>query len=287
MSPERMLAVNQFTTMQQGLDADLELYQNLGIHHIELCEHKFSQDPGEAREQLAKVRDMGFHVTSVQPRVHAPFPEQMAEQPEDPEQRMKHFRHTIDLFGEGFFGDDLPLVTISGRAPDHNYQQAHAAVRRLYADLADYAVDRNVRIAFEMLHPVYMNVDSFICRLNQALRLIEDVDRPNFGLTFDVWHLWEEHDLMRRVAPMMDRVFVVHIADWPPGGPRRINDRLIPGQGVIDLGGLLGAVEREGYRGAYALEILSDTSLPDSLWNADPRRVVQQSREAFERIWEM
>jgi len=38
---------------------------------------------------------------------------------------------------------------------------------------------------FEPLNPILMNADTFICNLDEAMRLIQKVNRPNFGLMLD------------------------------------------------------------------------------------------------------
>ena len=279
-------SVSQFTTWHQTFEQDIELYKSLGLDGIEVCERKLSTDPGQAREQLAMLRDSGLTVTSVQPRVHALFKDFMCLDLDDPVERLNRYRQTIDLFADAFPDQNLPLVTITGNAPNFNYQQAHKTARQLYPQLADYAAERGLRIMFEPLSPVLMNNDTFICTLHEAMDLIEDVNRPNFGLMLDIWHIWREPNIFERVAALGDRIFGVHLSDWPAGEPRCHGDRRICGEGVIDLPRLLSAIKQTGYREAYCLEIFSDDALFDSLWQADPATVINKSRAAFEKAWE-
>jgi sugar phosphate isomerase/epimerase len=281
-----LFSVSQFTTWHLSLEEDLELFTSLGIEGIEITERKLAADPGKAREQLAMVADAGIQVTSVQPRVHALFQDGMCPDLKVPEERMEMFRKTIDLFGEAFPDQELPLVTISGRAPGLNFRQAHETARRLYPDLASYAADRGIRIMFEPLNPILMNEDSFICSLQEALELMEDVDRANFGLMLDVWHIWREPAICERIAEIGERLFGVHVCDWPAGEPRHVGDRVLPGDGVIDLPALLGAVERSGYRDAYCMEIFSVDELPDSLWRQDPSEILMRGMSGFRKAWD-
>lgn len=286
MPPVPPLSVSQFTTMKQSFDEDLALYQRLGVTHIELCERKLSDDPAKRSDQLAALKDAGISVTSIQPQVHALFPDRMSPEPAKPEERLARFRQTIDWAAEQFPGVGMPLVAIGGKAPDFDFRKCHAAARRLYPELADHAAEGGLRIAFEMLQPVLMNLDTFICTLDEALLLMEDVGHPNFGLVIDSWNVWQERDLFQRVAALGDRMFLVQLSDWPAGGVRNTDDRLVPGDGIIDLPRLLKAVRSAGYSGAYELEILSAEQLPDSLWRADPADVIGRSRTAFERAWQ-
>ncbi len=285
MSSLPLFSVSEFTTWDLSFEQDVALYRRLGVTGIEVCERKISRDPAKAHEQLAWLRDRGLQVTSVQPRVHALFKDSMCPELEDPRERMRRYRQSIDLFGDCFPGQNLPLVTIGGNAPAHNFRLAYETAHRLYPDLARYAADHGVRIMFEPLHPVLMNADTFVCSLEDALRLIDAVNQPNFGLMLDVWHVWHEHDIARRLAVLPRPPMAVHICDWPRLGPRGPADRVLPGQGSINLPALLGGLEAAGYQGAYCLEVFSAHQWPDSLWRRDPAEVLAAGREGFYNAW--
>lgn len=284
MSLAPQLAINQFTTMPQSFEEDLSLYESLGVQSIELCEKKLADDDAAAATQLQQVHDKGFAITSVQPAVHSPFPDRMASSPEEPDDRMARFRRTIDRFHTAFQAESLIYVAISGRIADYDFRRGWRVMVEQFQQLADYAADRNGRIAFEMLHPVLMNVDSFVCSIGDARRLVEEVDRKNFGLVFDVWHLWPQVD-PAVVKALADHWMIAHLSDWPTEGPRHVDDRLVPGRGSIDLSCMLQMLCEAGYIGDYALEILSNKSLPDSLWQADPSTVIKQSQAGFTAAW--
>ncbi len=280
-------SVSEFTTWHQTFEADVALYAELGISGIEVCERKLSSDYQRAREQLQIIAQHGLKVTSVQPRCHALFADSMCPDVDDPDERAAIFRSTIDLFSEVFPGENIPLVAISGNAPNHNYRHAHETARRIYPALADYAADRGLRIMFEPLNPIIMNADAFIVSLDAAMGLINDVARDNFGLMLDVWHIWQEPAIYERVAQIDGgRIFGVHVCDWPVGEPRHIGDRVLPGDGVIELPRLLKAIEATGYDGAYCLEIFSRDELDDSLWRQDARNVVKRGLAGFQKSWE-
>lgn len=144
------------------------------------------------------------------------------------------------------------------------------AARKFYPELARYASDRGTRVMLEPLHPIFMNTDTFISTLNEASRMIDDVNHDNFGVAIDTIHVFAEVDLPKRLAALGRRIFAVHISDWPGEHPRWRGDWLLPGDGCIDLPAMLGGIEASGYRGAYSLEIFSSDELSDSLWKTDP-----------------
>lgn len=280
------LAVDQFTTMPYSFEEDLDCYQKAGVHRLELCERKLAEDPGERRDQVERLRTGGFEVVSVQPRVHALFPDRMAGDPKKPAERMGQLRRTVDFVAEELGLQDIPLVTIGGPAPGYDYRGAYRTALKEYPRLADYAAERNLRIAFEVIHPVLMNVDTFVSALRDGLQLVREVDRPNFGLVVDVWHLWHEPGIAERIEALGDRIFIVHLSDWPRDGLRHVDDRVVPGDGRIDLPTLLAAIRKAGYQGPYCLEILSNEDLPNSLWKADPVGLIGRSHDALTRMWD-
>ena len=280
-------SVSQYTTYPLSFEQDVALYRQLGVEGIEVCEEKLSADLGQAREQLAMLAASGLKVTSVQPKVLSLFPHDMDTQadPQEPSGRMARFRRTIDLFSQCFPGEEVALVTGGGKAPGYNFRLAHQTAREIYPPLADYAADKGVRVMFEPLSPILMNAFTFVGTLEEAVQLIEDVDRDNFGLALDVWHVWRQRAVAERISQLGDMIFGVHVCDWPVGEPRDVSDRVLPGHGLIDLPALLGAVDRAGYAGAYCLEIFSAENLPDSLWRADAASVIKEGRDGFLRAW--
>jgi sugar phosphate isomerase/epimerase len=278
-----LFAVSEFTTWHQTFEEDVKLYLELGVDAIEVCERKLSSDRTKAREQLAHLKETRLPVCSIQPRVHALFPDSMSPDIKEPEKRLEQFMASVDLFAEFF--PNTPMVAISGNAPNCNFRLAHETARKLYPELARHAASKNMKIAFEPLSVVLMNNDSFISTLDEGLSLIRDVNQPNFGLLLDVWHVWREPMIEERLAKLTN-IFAVHLCDWPKGEPRAIADRVIPGEGLIDLSGMFSAIEKSGFTGAYALELFSADHLPDSLWQHPAKDVLEQSRTNFYRAWE-
>lgn len=277
-TPPPPFGVSQYTTWPQSFDDDLALYREAGIGHIEVCEAKL--DEADPEPQLERLRASGLRVASVQPRLHSLFPDAPRPEPREPRERMALLRKTMARFGRHFPG--TTLVTIPGAVPDGDYALGYRTAAREYREAAKAAADLGVRLALEPLNPILMNVDTFLCSLAQAERVVAEVDHSAFGLFVDVWHIWEDEGAPRRLEQAGDRIFGVHVNDWRT--PRAFGDRCLPGEGEIPLVSLLRAIRRSGYAGAYTLELFSETRLEGSLW-ADPRRTVTEGKKAFEKIW--
>lgn len=284
VSGHGQFGVSQFTTWHAPFEDDLSLWLRLGVPAIEACERKLGGDEQTARRQLAMLGESSLTVSSVQPLVHALFPDTLSAQPSDPTERMARFRRSIDRFTAALPDQPLTFVTITGAAPGHDVQAARATAVAEYRGLARYAADRGCRVAFEPEHPTLMNVDTFVCTLHDAVELCAAVGSEAFGLMLDLWHLGPEAGVAERLPRLAPPIFGVQVADFPPGGPRALADRLVPGDGVLPLGALVAACEASGYDGAYCLEIFSDDRLPDSLWRADPATVITRSWAAFAEV---
>ena len=281
MSEIVMFGVSEFTTWPWTFEQDLQQYVRLGVEAIEICEFKLSSDAAQFQDQLARVRDSGLMISSVQPRLHSLFPDAPRPEPKEPEARMALFRESIVRFGQAAPG--TTLVTITGAAPKGNFRAAFGTAVREYQALADFAADHGLKIALEPLNPILMNADTFLCSLPDAMKVVHAVNRPNFGVWVDVWHIWQDAGAAEHVRACGDRIFGVHVNDWHT--PRCFGDRAVIGQGEIDLPPLLQAIHGTGYRGAYTLELFSEDWLPDSLWRSDLDAVITNSRAALGTAW--
>ena len=117
-------------------------------------------------------------------------------------------------------------------------------------------------------------------RLGEAAALLEEAGRPEVGLVFDTWHLWNAPGLLDDIAHHRDRIVALHVADWREP-TRNMNDRVLPGDGVVDFGPIFEAL---AWDGLYDLEIFSDPELDGSLWREDPRELARRGVEALRSV---
>jgi sugar phosphate isomerase/epimerase len=71
----------------------------------------------------------------------------------------------------------------------------------------------------------------------------------------------------------------VHISDWRDP-PREHDDRLVPGEGVMPLAGIVRYLDELGYAGAYEVEIFSK-----DVWASDYHDVLRRCRRWFDGVW--
>jgi sugar phosphate isomerase/epimerase len=130
--------------------------------------------------------------------------------------------------------------------------EAESRFIEMARDLCDGAAQRNVTLVIE---PVNRYELDFINTLAEGVDLIGKVDRRNLKLMPDVFHMnIEDSSIEGELIRHIDQIAYIHFAD---------SNRLAPGWGHLDFPRLIAALERAGYRGWAAVEILPKPD-PDS-----------------------
>ena len=137
-------------------------------------------------------------------------------------------------------------------------------LRRIYKDRftesAHIMVKPGVRLGLEFLGPLHLRKQlkyEFIWRMDEMLEFARECG-PNVGLTLDSWHWHHAGATTKDIrAAGRERIVHVHFNDAPNLRPEQIRDdeRLMPGEGVIDLTGFLQALESIGYVDALSVEV--------------------------------
>ena len=273
--------VSEFTTWPWSFERDLAQYAAHGVDAIEICEFKLDRD--NYAPQLRRIAASGLGVSSVQSTVHSLFPDSLAPSPRRPEDRVRHMKAAIERIAP-HVPRDVPFVVITGAAPDGDTQMVYDACLEAFPDLAEFAAEHGVRIAFEPLNPVLFNTDTALWGLDQALELVRRIDHPALGICLDSWNVFQTPDLHDVIRACGERIFLVQVSDWRR--PRSRADRVSLGDGSIDNAAIVRSAREAGYAGPYVVEIFSDESLPDSIWRSDLDAAIDRNAEAFVRIWD-
>ncbi|MEO8733516.1 MAG: sugar phosphate isomerase/epimerase family protein [Flavobacteriales bacterium] len=285
MNPVPELGMSQFTTLPFSFENDVELCKTTTLKHLEFCEAKLSRDPRGARKQLEKMQEIGVTPVSFQPRVHSLFPDSMAGSPDDPKERVQEMCNGMDRFAEVFQEPDMPCVVIGGVVPKGAVRKGEETFKELLPRLCDHAAKLGFTMAYETIHPVLVNNDTFTWKLDDAIALVDAVGRKELGFVVDTWHVYWEPGLAKTLKAIAPRVRVVHLSDHPKEGPRIFLDRLVLGTGAADFPMIFKALDEGGYKGPWCIELLSDKSLPDSLWDLTSEELMAKNREAFGKLW--
>lgn len=272
--------ISQFTTWPWSFETDLAHYPQPGIEGIEICEFKL--DRNDYEPQLKAVAACGLHVTSVQTSVHSVYPDSLAPQPTAPADRMRHIVRGMKRIAP-HVPPGTPFVVITGAAPNGDTAQVLDVCQTSLYELAAYAEQCGMQVAFEPLNPVLFNTDTALWGLDDALDLVRRVDHAALGLCCDTWNIFQTprlHDVIRASAGL---IRVVQLSDWRR--PRSGADRISLGKGSIPNAEIIRTLRTAGFDGPYVLEIFSAESLPDSIWRSDLEVVLRENAEAFAHLW--
>lgn len=256
-------SISQITTVGQSFADDLDAYREAGAQGIGIWEMKLADD------SLERFRASGLEAATAVPEVPSILPLPLMEGPSDPALRVEAitagiarlapFEPPCVLFLTGP-GDDRGTVVDGIRA------------------IADAGADAGVKVALEPIQRDFAHLWTIVSSLDEAAQLIEEANRPDVGLIYDAWHLWNQP--LEQIEQHRSRIAGVHLADWREP-TRNTNDRVLPGAGVIAFGPILEALRWDGL---YDLEIFSDPELPDSLWKEEPREFARRGLEALSSV---
>jgi sugar phosphate isomerase/epimerase len=255
------LSISQITTVTQGFADDLDAYRSAGADGIGVWETKLEDD------SLERFRASGLAAAAAVPAVPSILPLPLMEGPADPAERIEALRAGIRRLAP--FEPECVLF-LTGPGEDRE-----AVLEGLRA-IADEGAAQGVPVALEPIQREFAHLWTTVSSLGEAAALIDEAG-ADVGLMYDSWHLWREP--LEEIERHRDRIRGVHLADWRVP-TRHTNDRVLPGDGVVEFGPLLDALRWDGL---YDLEIFSDPELPGSLWQEDPRALAAHGVEALRR----
>jgi sugar phosphate isomerase/epimerase len=273
-------SVSQFSTLNQGFAEDLEVFRAGGAEGIGIAEAKLPED-GDDREALAAFRASGLEATVCLPSLLAILPLPDFPGPDDPDERIEALAASIRRLARF---EPVTMLCLTGPVGDRDPAEARRVAVAGLRDLDAVAREEGIRLALEPIHAKWADRFTLAATIPEALDLIAETGEP-IALMFDTWHLWDTPDLLEHVRANGHRFAAVHVNDWR-AQTRGWDDRALPGEGVIDLPAILGALEAGGYDGWYDLEIFSSETYPDSLLRLPAIELVRRGREGFLRAWE-
>ncbi len=139
--------------------------------------------------------------------------------------------------------------------------EQRAVYLKRFRAAAEILARADVRLGLEFLGPLHIrkqNPHEFIWRMTEMAEFAAECG-PNVGLLLDSWH-WHHAGATTAdiLAAGKARIVHVHVNDAKPVPPEQVrdNDRVMPGEGVIDLTGFFRALQKIGYAGAVSVEVL-------------------------------
>lgn len=282
--PEPSFSISQVSTLQASFAEDVEAYAAAGVDGIGIWEMKLPQ--GADAESLALVRAAGLEVTNCVPAIPSILPLPLMDGPVDPRERIEAVCASIRRLAAF---EPQSVACITGPCGALDPAEAHLIVVDGLRRIGREAQAAGVRVGLEPIQRIGSEQWTIPTTIQAAIELLDEVDDPNFGITFDVWHLWNGASLLDDIHEHVARFTGVHVSDWREP-TRGWADRVLPGDGVADVPRILAALDEAGWRGAYDLELFSDdgtfgNDYEGSLWRLPPQELARRGREAFTAAW--
>ncbi len=134
----------------------------------------------------------------------------------------------------------------------------HDGLTLAMARSADILAGSGVRLGLEPLNDRVDHPGYYLTSSEEAFAIVDAVNRPEIGLTYDLYHSMVMGEDPQAVAGgHLDRIVHVHLADHP--------GRNQPGSGQLDLASQLRWLEGAGYDGWVGLEFRPTGSTAEAL----------------------
>ncbi|MEK3890503.1 sugar phosphate isomerase/epimerase family protein [Bacillus sp. FSL K6-3431] len=143
-----------------------------------------------------------------------------------------------------------------------------------------------INLGLEYVGPHHLRTawkNPFIWDLQSTLDWIDAIGEPNVGLLLDSYHWYTAGETYEDlIALKPSQITHVHLNDAKDVPIEEVldNDRVYPGEGVIDLASFLKALNEIGYKGPIVQEILTKEPL-----NESNDVLAEKSGKAFDMIF--
>jgi sugar phosphate isomerase/epimerase len=167
------------------------------------------------------------------------------------------------------------LAVVTG--PQNGHIDSHAArlITLALTTLAPEAADAGVTLALQPMRPQFAGAWTFLHALDEALEIAGNAGE-HVKIAFDVFHLWNEPELLARIPEFVSRVAVVQLSD---GRASARGERRLPGDGEIPVSAIVQAFDDAGYAGYYELAAWSRL-----LWRRDYVELLHECRTRFDTL---
>src|SRR5919107_3689536 len=147
-------------------------------------------------------------------------------------------------------------------------------IARALVDLAEATEDVGVDIAVEF------NASPVVKSLQSGVRVSEIADHPRVGVLFDTAHYHvtptKLSDVNEDSVKWIKHVHLNDMPDKPADLPHRDFDRVLPGEGLLDLPEIIATLELGGYDGFFSIEMFNA-----DLWRPPAKEAARRCYESL------
>jgi sugar phosphate isomerase/epimerase len=262
------LALHQTTTYHWSMLEDVTHCQELGIETIGLW--RFKLDDFGIERSIELIKDSKLSVSSL-----SWAGEFTGANNTSLKEAVAETREAIDLASR--LKADCLVIADGGRN-GHTRNNATGLLLDALSQLCEFAEQRKVTLALQPMQPAFSIDRAFLSTTEEAIDVIRICNHPRLKLAFDVWHLWQEPNLLKRIPELVPDVAVVQLND-SPANPCSLNDRKLLGDGEIPLRDITQAFVEGGYTGAFEIALWSE-----EIWSRDYVQLIRDCQSRFESI---
>lgn len=262
--------LSQVSCLNSPFDRDLEDFAGAGCQAVEVWLTKLetyleSHKLDDVRYWLEKTR-LSLPVASYQGGL-------LASQGEARREAWELFRRRLDLCREL----NIDTIVVACDIPGPLDQQTIERVQVSLTQVAQEAGQRSLRAALE-----FQANSAFGNNLQTAAALVADVGSPHLGLCLDAfhWHIGpsKTEDLGYLTADNLFHVQLCDLADTPRELARD-TDRILPGDGDINLTAIIAHLKTINYRGCLSIELMNP-----KLWQIPALQLADAGMAALRRL---
>ena len=148
-----------------------------------------------------------------------------------------------------------------------------------YRDLLEIGRQAGCNPTFE-----YISFFGSASKLTHAWDVVRQVDDPDATLIYDSFHTWNSESSLQQLREIpAERISHWHIDDAHPQMPATTQtdpNRVMPGDGQIDLAAEIALMREIGYSGTVSLELFNP-----ELWQQDPAEVLKKGYERMQELF--
>jgi sugar phosphate isomerase/epimerase len=206
---------------------------------------------GADADDVRQFLESGLRATLAVPTLWSVFPTAQAPWPKALDQRVAQLCASVRRLA---MFDPVAIGIHTGPVTGPDGEEALIGALRAIARAATYLHPRPVDIAIEPVGPALGREGWPIVTWGDALRAIDKVGQANMRVVIDTAHVANYSLDFDAVADALDQVALVQVADLPsPQGGW--GDRLVPGDGRLEVSRVVESMHDIGYRGWYEMEL--------------------------------
>jgi len=259
------LSMNETTTFRWSFEEDVFKYAAAGIPAIGVWRQKLS-DCGDAKgiELLAESGLKASHLLWIGGFTGSDG---------------RSFRASVDDATEALRTAHAlgagAVVVYSGARAGHTFNHARRLIKEALKELTPLAVELDVVLAVEPMHPGCATEFTFLTDVDEVLELLEGVGSDQVKIVFDTYHLGQDPRIIDRIPEIAPHVAIVQLGDArePPTGEQ---NRCRLGDGMIPLKEIIDALTAAGYDGFFDVELLGE-----EIETLDYNTLLEHAKQAY------